>query len=103
MGRRLKISLAHAVGPALGAVLRPVLNEAITRPAHLIHGRSWQPEPASEQVGMHQPGAAHGRQLYAGNNARSARCGLNGICQEIHGSRVATRPGTKAPKASGKG
>ena len=82
---RLKIGLAHAIGAALGAVLRLLLYQV---PARLAaeHGgiRSWQ-GPARQGFEQGNGHAASFGQPHTGNKASSARYGLEGIGPENHG------------------
>jgi hypothetical protein len=94
----LEIGFAHAVGPALGAVLRPLLAQVAARRAvrrmcltrHCVAGAQ------AQRVGGK---VADGRQLHAGNKARSSRYGLKGISPEIHGIGV-ERAQAQWPKSS---
>jgi hypothetical protein len=81
---RLEIGFAHAVGPALYLVLGALLAQVAPRLAAHGSGGITRQGAAATQAQRIVGKLAGGRQLHAGNNARSARYGLERIGPENH-------------------
>ena len=83
---RLEVGFAHAVGAALRAVLGLLPRQVAAPLAELgnLSGR-WQRAPGC--IEQRNRDTARLGQLHAGNSARSARYGLEGIGPENHGMR----------------
>lgn len=95
----LEVGLSHAIGAALHLVLGALLAQMAPRLA--AGGGFSRQRLAAAQAQRVGGKAAGGRQLHAGNSARSARYGLEGIGPENHGNEELNAPRHFGPVSVG--